>query len=71
VFHHFLASRRHVFFPWFDLVGAEAMARACGSLGTSMQFCFFSELSKGVFGWWHEVECNGTIPHLEGIPVFS
>jgi hypothetical protein len=27
--------------------------------------------SKGVFGWCHQVECNGMVPHLDLIPVFS
>jgi hypothetical protein len=26
---------------------------------------------KGVFGWWNQMECNGTILHLELILVFG
>jgi hypothetical protein len=27
--------------------------------------------ARGVFGWCHQVEHNGIVPHLELIPVFS
>jgi hypothetical protein len=29
------------------------------------------EETKGVFSWWNQVECNGTVPHLELILVFG
>jgi hypothetical protein len=39
---------------------------------------YFSDLilqkgsdAKGVFGWCHQVKCNGMIPYLDLIPVFS